>query len=192
MHEILALKRAYNTKLHSILGHESVIKRLSKALEILTSDPTYSWVSTDGEWYITRHGRVASNTETEAPYAEYIVNLTNKTCTCPDSEGRGNYCKHRLAMELWEMAIRGPQARQGLQGPRAPFVRYVGPTKWWHLGTLLVHHGDEFQVVEAYPEDHGVLVRSVRPPIYTLVLDDKDCVSLTAPLSVDGDAVSVS
>ncbi len=114
MHDIVLLKHAFNTKLKSILGHEGVVQRLNKAMDILTKDTTYSWKRAQGEpvYFVTRHVNYAQE-RSYAEYNEYVVDIGAKTCTCPDSEGRGNYCKHRLAMELLEMVSK---IQEGIRG----------------------------------------------------------------------------
>jgi len=88
-----AVKQAHGEKLLSILGHQGTQDRLDRALDILTREEMYViQPSKDGDIFTVVNKLGGSDTE-------YVVDLTEKTCTCPDAE-RGNICKHRLACEV--------------------------------------------------------------------------------------------
>lgn len=86
-----SLKQAYLTTLKEVLGHIDIVRRLDRAYEILTRDSRYEILVLDGgDWIVG------------SPNDRYIVNLAQRSCTCPDST---TLCKHRLAVRIINTAL---------------------------------------------------------------------------------------
>lgn len=95
---INGLKLAYHTMLRRFLGHDSTLQRTERAMNILVRDGIYQWSRIAQKRYSVR------NLDNDS-VVEYFVDLSARTCTCPDSVDAGNICKHRQACELIELAI---------------------------------------------------------------------------------------
>ncbi len=107
MHPLLSrlsvqhLKAAYHALLQDVLGHVETVKRLDRALDILTRDERYD---------ISVVAHTPLTFRITGPNDSYTVIDAERSCTCPDSN---QLCKHRLMVQLI-MATVQTMGRDGL------------------------------------------------------------------------------
>lgn len=97
------IREAYHAERQNHLGHIEIVRRLDRALEMLTRDERYTWKRAEPKTPLTL--------ECTGPNGVYVVCEESRTCTCPDSQV---LCKHRLAMKLILKALEY-QKRDGLR-----------------------------------------------------------------------------
>ncbi len=83
---IVHIPREQNKEADSLANFETTDNRLERAQEISTN----VFVKTDESYYYIKDNEY------------YIIDLANKTCTCPDKQNRGGLCKHIMAAQIVE------------------------------------------------------------------------------------------
>lgn len=86
---VWALKQAYHQTLREVLSHIDIVKRLDRAMAILTTDSGYE-ITVDSAGVFT----------VQSPNDTYTI--TGQTCSCPDAQ---TLCKHRLCIRLILCAV---------------------------------------------------------------------------------------
>jgi hypothetical protein len=81
--------------------------RLERGLEIALSGGVTRYPYPERSGFVRRY-RVNSSDPTRPPYQ---VDLVARSCTCPDYF-KGHYCKHRIAAQVFELALAKDQPRE--------------------------------------------------------------------------------
>lgn len=84
------LKEAYNTLYERYQYHEDIVKRLNRAMDILTKDINYGIEKVQSDyWQVYKNGM----------FTYEITRADRKLqCNCPDAER--TICKHKIAVYL--------------------------------------------------------------------------------------------
>ena len=95
---VWSLRQAYTTVFNEVRSHPEVVQRLERAYILLSRDMEYS---------IERVGsKDLLQFSISSPNGGYTVVPSQQRCTCPDAQ-QGQYCKHRLAIRLLLLALKG-------------------------------------------------------------------------------------